>query len=141
MELFAKIVTTRVVTNFCKKLHLRCLTGFWIHFCLEHEFLNLSYLLVLSNFHTYFRGEFRTLPNINDEVFLPKELTVYAVNCFRKKAPLQIFDRVLNTPLYPLSDIDFGDVCLIAEHNLSAKAYQLQYLMKKPLASKKFLLM
>ena len=45
------------------------------------------------------RGVFSTLSNICDEAFCENSQRLLAVHYFRKKAPLQMFDNVLNTPL------------------------------------------
>ena len=48
----------------------------------------------------YLRSVLKTMPNIYDRAFCKISERLQAVNYFRKKAPSQIFDKVLNMPLY-----------------------------------------
>ena len=49
-------------------------------------------------FKVQFIGVFRTQPNIYDGAFCENSSRLLAVNYFRKGAPSQMFDWVLNTP-------------------------------------------
>ena len=45
------------------------------------------------------RGIFRTQSNIYDVALLRKQLTTFSQKFFSQKAPSQMFDQILNTPL------------------------------------------
>ena len=61
--------------------------------------LQFNFLIQTIPININNRGIFKTLPNTHDGAFCENNAWFNAINCFCKKAPSQIFDRILNITL------------------------------------------
>ena len=92
MGYFVKIVNGWKLLNiFAKKIHLRCLIGFWIRLDIVRG-LGIAYQRLNNNMG---RGVVKALQKSNMEFFCKNSGRLEAVNYFRKNLYLKMFNRVL----------------------------------------------